>query len=768
MKQAFLVLILVFVSCVSWAQQVSDGTYYLQNCQNGQFLSRGADWGTRATFDGAGIPIAVKSGSNGYTLRYIDSEKFLGKDGEPYTDKSTRYPIQWRFVAQPEEKWLLQNVSSEEYLMNLSDGRASFTHSLEEAALLVLVDQAARDGMVNGRQDALADSCRSCSAIDVTELVMQSPDMAVSTEGWNLTSSKGLGIGSGLTELYEGSCSISQRIAGLEPGKLYRIMLPAFYRSGTNEQMSQASNNGFEVSNAIVYANESYRTIRSWAADRKGDRVPNSMAEAAACFDEGLYTNTLLQWADDQGAIVFGIHLPQINSFAWLIWGKVTIERIGDDDGIDTYRALLDNEIRKLEALMAGKDILPEDLLEEARQIIAQARQATTLEALQQAINEVRECYALLDAYRIEVTYNDPYKRYLFAYFPSNDNEHLYYAVSENGFDYEPLNNGERVMWSDTVAIKRGIRDPYMTRGVDGKTFYMVATDMRCAEGWASNRGIVMYKSTDLVHWQHSTVHFPERFPEWARVTRVWAPEVIWDPDYQNTDGTKGRYMVYFSLLTDDGQCKYDKVYYCYANDDFTDLISDPVFFYDRGSATIDADIIYDEGDRLYHMIYKNEGSGGICHVTAKRLTAAEGEDPGSQWGKPSNPIQQTSRAVEGGGLFRLINTNTWVVMYDCYTSGCYQFCTTADWKNYTFVQDTYTYGAFTPRHGSAVPVTAAEYNTLLRAFPTDGLEELEDTAIENLPTANVKTEFYSLSGQPLQAAPARGFVISHGRKVIR
>ena len=167
-----------------------------------------------------------------------------------------------------------------------------------------------------------------------------------------------------------------------------------------------------------------------------------------------------------------------------------------------------------------------------------------------------------------------------------------------SGFNYTVLNNGQRVMASDTVAIKKGIRDPHILRGADGKTFYMVATDMRCAEGWASNRGIVMYKSTDLIHWQHSTVHFPDRFPDgWSSVTRVWAPEVIWDADYVNTDGSKGRYMIYFSLLTsDDGTCTYDKVYYCYANDDFTDLLDYPVHFYDRGSATIDADIVYDEG----------------------------------------------------------------------------------------------------------------------------------------------------------------------------
>lgn len=339
--------------------------------------------------------------------------------------------------------------------------------------------------------------------------------------------------------------------------------------------------------------------------------------------------------------------------------------------------------------------------------------------------------------FKINVAENEGYDSYLFVYFPNNYDENLYYAISKDGYNYTPLNNGQRVMWSDSVAIKKAIRDPHILRGQDGKTFYMVATDMRCAEGWDSNRGIVMYKSTDLIHWQHSTVHFPDRFPEWKNVTRVWAPETIWDPNYQNEDGSKGRYMIYFSLLTNDGKCPYDKVYYCYANDDFTDLISDPVFLYDRGSATIDSDIIFDERDSVYHMIYKNEGSGGICQVTSKRLTAEPGMPEGSQWGDPSGNLQQTSVAVEGGGMYKLINSDTWILMYDCYTSGYYQFCSSEDLVNFTLRAQTMTSGAFTPRHGTVIPISKAETDALFAAFPTDNM----GSAISDFNNRNIVKE---------------------------
>jgi len=321
--------------------------------------------------------------------------------------------------------------------------------------------------------------------------------------------------------------------------------------------------------------------------------------------------------------------------------------------------------------------------------------------------------------FNVKVAEAEKYDSYLFAYFPSNADENLYYAIGTDGFNYTPLNGGTRVMASDTVAIKKGIRDPHLIRGNDGK-FYMVATDMKCSEGWSSNRGIVLYKSDDLINWTHHTVHFPDRFPEWKNVKRVWAPEVIWDPDYVNKDGTKGRYLIFFSMLTDDGKAPYDKIYYCYANDDFSDLITDPVFFYDRGSATIDGDIAYDERTGLYHMIYKNEGTGGICQVTATRLTEEPGKEPGSQWSRPSNPLQQTDVAVEGGGMFRLIDSDDWVLMYDCYTSGYYQFCTSGDLENFKLRAQTETKGAFTPRHGSIIPLTPEETKRLLKAFPIE------------------------------------------------
>lgn len=309
----------------------------------------------------------------------------------------------------------------------------------------------------------------------------------------------------------------------------------------------------------------------------------------------------------------------------------------------------------------------------------------------------------------------DEREAYLFAYFTGNSQsqEQVRFAISTDGLNYTPLNGGNPVISSDTIAMKKAVRDPHILRGADGKSFYMVLTDMRSAEGWSSNRGLVMLRSTDLVNWQHARVHFPTRWPDtWNNVTRVWAPQTIYDAE-------AGKYLVYFSLLSNDGRATYDRIYYCYANDDFTDLEGEPRILFDRGTSTIDGDIVFNEVDSLYHLFFKNESLGGISKVTSHRLTAAAGQTDGSQWSAPSAKLQPTNKAVEGAGVFRKINSDEWILMYDCYTSGHYQFTSSRDLLNFSFLKDDYSIAA---RHGTTITLTRDEVTTLLRRFPLSGL----------------------------------------------
>lgn len=59
---------------------------------------------------------------------------------------------------------------------------------------------------------------------------------------------------------------------------------------------------------------------------------------------------------------------------------------------------------------------------------------------------------------------------YLFAYFTNNTTEgqQVCYAISKNGLDFTPLNGGQPVLASDTIALSGGVRDPHLLRTDDG------------------------------------------------------------------------------------------------------------------------------------------------------------------------------------------------------------------------------------------------------------------------------------------------------------
>ena len=332
----------------------------------------------------------------------------------------------------------------------------------------------------------------------------------------------------------------------------------------------------------------------------------------------------------------------------------------------------------------------------------------------------------------VYVAENENRAAYLFSYFTGNaqSQEQIHFAISYDGINYTPLNNGNPVINSADIALTQAVRDPHILRGEDGN-FYMVVTDMKSSLGWSSNRGMVLLKSSDLVNWTSSAINFPTKWPNlWSTVTRVWAPQTIYDP-------VAKKYMVYFSLLTSDDKVPYDKVFYCYANEDFTDLETEPTYLFDRGSATIDGDIIYNDEDHLYHMFFKNEALGGICKVTSKTLTAPTGTENGSQWSTPTDNLEQTTEAVEGAGVFRLINTNRWVLMYDCYGAGHYQFCSSNDLNEFEFVANNYYMDA---RHGTTISITKEEADRLVAAFPSTALNELKvgtrNPAVKNMDEA--------------------------------
>lgn len=289
------------------------------------------------------------------------------------------------------------------------------------------------------------------------------------------------------------------------------------------------------------------------------------------------------------------------------------------------------------------------------------------------------------------------YNAYLFAYFTGNakTEEAVHFAISKDGYHYTALNNNRPVITSDTISSTGGIRDPHILRGADGKTFYMVATDMVSANGWNSNRAMVLLKSADLIHWSHAVVNIEKTYPRTEQLERVWAPQTIYDKK-------AGKYMIYWAIKYAGGP---DKIVYAYANKSFTALESEPkdLFVSPGNKSCIDADII--EKDEQFHLFFKTEGHGnGIKQAISKQLTGGYvQQDP---------YLQQTNQAVEGSSVFPLNNGSGYILMYDMYSSGKYQFTFSKDLQQFKVVDQQVSMD-FHPRHGTVIPITADEAEKL-------------------------------------------------------
>ena len=110
--------------------------------------------------------------------------------------------------------------------------------------------------------------------------------------------------------------------------------------------------------------------------------------------------------------------------------------------------------------------------------------------------------------------------KYLFCYFTGNEpeNESVHFAVSEDGYNFKSLNNNEPVI--KQMLGHKCCRDPYIFRGEDG-VFHIIATDMRCYDGWANNNSMIIWDSKDLVNWENERIIDFSQFESTKTANRV-------------------------------------------------------------------------------------------------------------------------------------------------------------------------------------------------------------------------------------------------------
>ena len=311
-----------------------------------------------------------------------------------------------------------------------------------------------------------------------------------------------------------------------------------------------------------------------------------------------------------------------------------------------------------------------------------------------------------------------PMAGYAFAYFTGDTvaGENIYFAASQgnNALKWNEVNGGRPVLTSQYGT--KGLRDPFVIRSPEGDTFYLIATDLSIGSGtsWdASQRTGSLYlevwESHDLVHWgaqRHVKVS-----PDNAGNT--WAPEAYWDD-------TIGAYVVFWAsklyAADDPGHTgsTYNRMLYSTTRDFVT--FSTPQIWQD-GVSRIDSTVIKANG--VYQRFTKDEGAGttGCSDIIQESSTQLRATLP--DWKMVASCIGKNAgtAAVEGPTVSKSnpgdVNGDKYYLFVDEYGGRGYIPLETPDiaapnWK----VSTGYTLPT-KPRHGTVLPVTAAELAAL-------------------------------------------------------
>lgn len=395
--------------------------------------------------------------------------------------------------------------------------------------------------------------------------------------------------------------------------------------------------------------------------------------------------------------------------------------------------------------------------------------------------------------------------KYLFAYFKSQEDEAVCYAVSDDGYNFEALNGNQPILsnlkfdgsvpdiYGSTaadggIAASNHVRDPFILPDHEGNGYYILATDLNAIQNNYSNTKLLVWHVDDLAQsdkvepWNVETSGWFSFYDQVATEANqqggantvknffAWAPEAIWDRE-------KNMYMLYWSAGSslDSNNKTYEnlKVHYAYTKDfkNFTDENGTPLGkqadgtwvqpkqLLEPGYKFIDANITYD-GD-LYYMYYKHEKEQQIYYATAEHAN-----------GPYSHPAKFTDNDykdhLEGVEVYQLTN-GSYVMMMDNYNNnGHFLFYGGAALDNFSATTLAANADHLSPRHGYVTRISNDEYNNLIKAYGkqtysgsglTDGTDVNSHLIARYFttgdPTYDATGNGYTLNAQNVQAVNA-------------
>ncbi|WYZ33796.1 hypothetical protein EsH8_I_000072 [Colletotrichum jinshuiense] len=361
----------------------------------------------------------------------------------------------------------------------------------------------------------------------------------------------------------------------------------------------------------------------------------------------------------------------------------------------------------------------------------------------------------------------DPFQGYAFSYFTGSSiaGENIFFAASQgnDALDWTELNGGKPLLTSSYGT--KGLRDPFLIRSPEGDTFYLIATDLSIGSGtsWSNavrigSRYLEVWESHDLKTWseqRHILVSPPE-------AGNTWAPEAYYDEEL-------GAYLVFWaSSLYEESDVNrtgstYHRMLYATTRDFVT--FSETSIWQDAGMSRIDSTVI--KSADTYYRFTKDEGASGTGCSDIIQESSASLRATLESWTIIDSCIGKKAgtSAVEGPTSFKSnsddIHGEKFYLFVDEYGGRGYIPLETDDISNPNWTVSASYNLPSSPRHGTVIPVTAAELASLT-----------ETTLVRKAVNADgeiLRYDFTSVDGTELQDVSGNGnhAVINGGSTVV-
>ena len=289
----------------------------------------------------------------------------------------------------------------------------------------------------------------------------------------------------------------------------------------------------------------------------------------------------------------------------------------------------------------------------------------------------------------------EPSEVMLFSYFRDNGKAGVFLATSEDGKEFQALNNDQPIFTPPAWPRQNLTRDPSIL--YHQGTFHMVWTSH-----W-SGRIFGYASSQNLADWSEpiQVTPFPKDLPREDQPDNVWAPEIHHDP-------VKNDFFILFASTTprermdDDASnnngrsgFKYDNRVYITRTKDFRSF-SPAKLYFDRDFASIDAVMKPDPSQKNWVMIIKCSRDESLKTMPGRNLwiTRSSGMDTEKPDFSPlvgpiagnhspmfTDPSPRKSMA-EGPSL--LLHKQLWWFVWDEPAGAHLQLATSPDLKEWT------------------------------------------------------------------------------------